>query len=117
MGLDPVPTFTPPYESAQSSPELAARFPLSLISSPAHQFLNSSFVNVDALRRVAREPELLIHPDDAAPRGVLNGTRVEVRNDRGSFSALARVSDAVSEGTIWAPSVWWTKFAKDGRNA
>jgi len=50
-------------------------------------------------------------------RSVLNGTRVEVRNDRGSFSAVARVSDAVSEGTVWAPSVWWTKFSKDGRNA
>ena len=117
MGLDPIPTFTPPYESVESSPELAARFPLSLISSPAHQFLNSSFVNVDALRRGAREPELMIHPDDAMPRAVLNGTRVEVRNDRGSFSAIARVSDAVSEGTVWAPSIWWTKFSKDGRNA
>ncbi len=117
MGLDPVPTFTPPYESADSSPELAARFPLSLISSPAHQFLNSTFVNVDTLRRGAREPELMMHPDDAAPRGVLNGTRVKVHNDRGSFSAVARVSDAVSAGTVWAPSIWWTKFSSDGHNA
>jgi anaerobic selenocysteine-containing dehydrogenase len=117
MGLDGLATYSPPYESAASSPELAARFPLSLISSPAHQFLNSSFVNVDALRHGAREPELMIHPEDATPRSVLNGTRVEVHNDRGSFSAVARVSDAVSEGTVWAPSIWWTKFSKDGRNA
>ena len=117
MGLDGLATYSPPYESVTSSPELAARFPLSLISSPAHQFLNSSFVNVDALRRGAREPELMIHPDDATPRAVLNGTRVEVHNDRGRFSAVARVSDAVSEGTVWAPSVWWTKFSTDGRNA
>ena len=117
MGLDPVPTYTPPYESVDSSPELAARFPLVLISSPAHQFLNSSFGMVDALRRGAREPELMIHPDDALARSVLNGTRVDVHNDRGSFSAVARVSDAVSEGTVWAPSIWWTKFTADGRNA
>ena len=117
MGLDPVPTYTPPYESADSSPELAARFPLALISSPAHQFLNSSFNMVDALRRSVREPELMIHPEDALSRSVLNGTRVDVHNDRGSFSALARVSDAVSEGTVWAPSVWWTKHTTDGRNA
>ena len=117
MGLDGLATYSPPYESATSSPELAARFPLSLISSPAHQFLNSSFVNVDALRRGAREPELMIHPEDATPRSVLNGTRVEVHNDRGRFSAVARVSDAVSEGTVWAPSIWWTKFSQDGRNA
>ena len=59
----------------------------------------------------------MIHAGDAAPRSVLNGARVEVHNDRGRFSAVARVSDAVSEGTVWAPSVWWTKFSKDGRNA
>jgi anaerobic selenocysteine-containing dehydrogenase len=117
MGIDGLAAYSPPYESETSSPELAARFPLSLISSPAHQFLNSSFVNVDALRRGAREPELMIHPDDATPRNVLDGTRVEVQNDRGSFSAVARVSDAVTEGTVWAPSIWWTKFSKDGRNA
>ncbi|MBA2685772.1 MAG: molybdopterin oxidoreductase family protein [Gemmatimonadaceae bacterium] len=117
MGLDGLATYTAPYESRTSSPELAAQFPLSLISSPAHQFLNSTFVNVDALRRGAREPELMIHPDDATPRAVLDGIRVEVHNERGSFSAVARVSDAVSEGTVWSPSIWWTKFSKDGRNA
>lgn len=117
MGIDPVPTYTPPYESVDSSPELAARFPLALISSPAHQFLNSSFGMVDALRRGAREPELMIHPEDAVTRSVLNGTRVDVHNDRGSFSAVARVSDAVSEGTVWAPSIWWTKHTADKRNA
>ncbi|MEP7086728.1 MAG: molybdopterin oxidoreductase family protein [Gemmatimonadota bacterium] len=117
MGFDGLATYTAPYESRTSSPELAAQFPLSLISSPAHQFLNSTFVNVDALRRGAREPELMIHPDDATPRAVLDGTRVEVHNERGSFSAVARVSDAVSEGTVWSPSIWWTKFSKDGRNA
>jgi anaerobic selenocysteine-containing dehydrogenase len=117
MGFDPLPTFTPPYESAASAPELAARYPLALISSPAHQFLNSSFVNVDGLRRAARQPELMIHPEDASPRGIVTGARVEIRNDRGSFHAVARVSDAVREGTVWAPSVWWTKYASDGHNA
>jgi hypothetical protein len=27
------------------------------------------------------------------------------------------VSDSVREGTVWAPSVWWTKYSRDGRNA
>jgi anaerobic selenocysteine-containing dehydrogenase len=115
--MDPLPTFTPPYESPESAPELAARYPLSLISSPAHQFLNSSFVNVDPLRRAAHEPELRIHPADADLRSIVDGALVEVLNDRGSFRAVARVSDAIREGTVWAPSVWWTKYASDGHNA
>ncbi|MEP6876059.1 MAG: molybdopterin-dependent oxidoreductase, partial [Burkholderiales bacterium] len=37
-----VPNFVPNYESAASAPELAARFPLAMISPPARNFLNSS---------------------------------------------------------------------------
>ena len=117
LGIDPVPTFTPPRESAQSSPELAARFPLTLISSPAHQFLNSSFVNVGVLRRRAREPECIVHRADAARRGIAEGARVRIHNDRGEFHAVARVGEAIREGVVWAPSIWWGKLASDGQNA
>jgi anaerobic selenocysteine-containing dehydrogenase len=117
MGLDPLPAYTPPYESPERAPALAARYPLVLISSPAHQFLNSTFVNVDALRRGAREPECLLHPRDAARRGIAAGMRVTVHNDRGAFGAVARVDDAIREGVVWAPSIWWGKLAADGANA
>lgn len=117
MGLDPLPAYTPPYEGPERAPELAARYPLVLISSPAHQFLNSTFVNVDALRRGAREPECLLHPRDAERRGIAPGMRVAVHNDRGAFTAVARVEDTIREGVVWAPSIWWGKLAPDGANA
>ncbi len=117
MGLDPVPTYIAPYESAESDPMLAARFPLQLISSPAHQFLNSTFVNVPTLRRAAKEPECVMHPADAGQRGVANDQVVQIQNDRGTFHARVRVSDGIRPGVIWAPSIWWTKLAGDGRNA
>jgi anaerobic selenocysteine-containing dehydrogenase len=117
MGLDPLPAFTPPYEYPESVPELAARYPLTLISSPAHQFLNTTFVNVDSLRRSAREPECLLHPADAERRGIAAGVRVSVFNDRGAFTAVARVEPSIREGVAWAPSIWWGKLARDGANA
>jgi anaerobic selenocysteine-containing dehydrogenase len=117
MGLDPVPSFTPPYEFPDTAPGLAARYPLTLISSPAHQFLNSTFVNVDALRRSAREPECLLHPADAERRGIGAGMRVVVHNDRGAFTAVARVEESLRPGVVWAPSIWWGKYAADGANA
>lgn len=117
MGLDPVPTFTAPYEFPAAVPELAKRFPLTLISSPAHQFLNTTFVNVEPLRRAAREPECLIHPADAERRAIAPGMRVVVYNDRGAFTAIARVEDTIREGVAWAPSIWWGKLAADGANA
>jgi anaerobic selenocysteine-containing dehydrogenase len=116
MGLDPLPSFTPPHEFPESVPEIAARFPLTLISSPRHQFLNSTFVNVDALRRNA-EPEVLVHPHDAARRGIGEGMRVVVENDRGHFTGVAKVGDAVREGVVWAPSIWWQKLTSDHANA
>ncbi len=117
MGLDPVPSFTAPYEFPESVPELAARYPLTLVSSPAHQFLNSTFVNVDSLRRSAREPECLLHPEDAERRGIAVGSRVVVHNDRGAFTAVARVEASIRPGVVWAPSIWWGKYAADGANA
>jgi len=117
MGLDPLPAFTPPYEYPESVPALAAKYPLTLISSPAHQFLNSTFVNVDSLRRSAREPECLLHPLDAEHRGIPAGARVVVHNDRGAFTAVARVEETIRPGVVWAPSIWWGKFAADGANA
>ena len=117
MGLDPLPSFTPPYEFPENVPALAARYPLTLISSPAHQFLNTTFVNVESLRRSAREPECLLHPLDAEQRGIGVGARVVVHNDRGAFTAVARVEDSIRPGVVWAPSIWWGKFAADGANA
>jgi anaerobic selenocysteine-containing dehydrogenase len=117
MGLDPVPTYIPPYESPERDPGLVKRFPLTLISSPAHQFLNSTFVNIGVLQRAAREPECLLHPSDAERRGIAPGMRVAVHNDRGVFTAVARVEASIREGVVWAPSIWWGKLAKDGANA
>ncbi len=116
MGLDPLPAFIAPYEFPDLVPELAAKYPLTLISSPRHQFLNSTFVNVDSLRRNA-EPECMIHPVDASRRGIMDGARVNIANDRGGFQAIARVTDAVRETVVWAPSIWWLKLTGDGENA
>ena len=116
MGLDPVPTFTAPYEFPEHVPALAAKYPLTLISSPRHQFLNSTFVNVDSLRRDAG-PEVVLHATDAERRGIADGAMVVVENDRGHFHGIARVGDSIREGVVWAPSIWWTKLANDGSNA
>jgi anaerobic selenocysteine-containing dehydrogenase len=116
MGIDPLPTYTPPLELPETAPELAEKYPLVLISSPRHYFLNTTFVNIDSLRKNA-EPECVLHANDAARRGIADGARVVVFNDRGEFTAVARVGDSVREGVTWAPSIWWGKLAPDGTNA
>ncbi len=115
LGLDPVPNYVPPAEVAD--PALAARFPLAIISPPARNFLNSTFVNVKSLRDAEGEPTLQIHPQDAAARGIGDGDRVRVFNDRGEFELTARVTDRARPGVVVALSIWWKKLARDGRNA
>src|SRR3954464_652357 len=117
LGLDPLPAYIPPYESVERDAALVARYPLTLISSPAHTFLNTTFANLTSLRRQAREPEVLLHPADAERRGIAPGMRVTVRNDRGAFAATARVEPSIREGVAWAPSIWWGKLTGDGANA
>jgi anaerobic selenocysteine-containing dehydrogenase len=116
-GLDPLPTYIAPYESRASNPELAKRYPLAMISPPARNFLNSTFVNVQSLRDTEGEPHLDIHPADAAQRGIEDGNQVRIFNDRGSFVAKARVTDKAREGLVVGLSIWWRKFAADGKNA
>jgi anaerobic selenocysteine-containing dehydrogenase len=116
-GADPVPGHVPPYESAASNPGLARRFPLAIISPPARNFLNSTFVNVASLRDTEGEPTLEIHPQDAAAREISDGARVRVFNERGSFELRARVTDRARPGCVVALSIWWKKLARDHRNA
>jgi anaerobic selenocysteine-containing dehydrogenase len=117
MGLDPLPSYVPPHESEERDPALARRYPLALISPPAHTFLNSSFVNVASLRRSAGKPTVEIHADDAQRRGIEAGQRVRIHNDRGTFTAEAVITDRVRPGVVSAPSVWWGKLTDDKANA
>jgi anaerobic selenocysteine-containing dehydrogenase len=116
-GLDPLPTYLAPYESVASNPELASRYPLAMISPPARNFLNSTFVNVKSLRSAEGEPHLDIHPDDAASRAIADGDMVRIFNDRGTFIAKARVTDKARAGLVVGLSVWWKKLGRDGKNA
>lgn len=112
-GLDPVPSFTPPAESAAVAPELAAKYPLALLTPPAHHFLNTTFVNV--LKRYEGEPVLEINPIDATHRRIGHGDPVRVFNDRGSFQLPASLTDRVKPGLVVAPSIWWRTLTPDNK--
>jgi len=96
---------------------LARRLPLAYLSPPAHHFLNSPFSAQPTLLRREGDASVTIHPDDAAPRAISEGATVRVFNDRGSFLARARVSDAARRGVVVGLSIWWPKLCPGGRNA
>ena len=116
-GHDPLPAWHPPAESVVSNPALAARYPLALITPPARNFLNSSFANLPRFLAAEGGPTLQVHPDDAAARGIADGQRVRIHNDRGEFIARAVVTRDVRPGVVCALSVWWPKLCEGGSNA
>jgi anaerobic selenocysteine-containing dehydrogenase len=115
-GRDPLPHYIPPHEDPQTKPELAAKYPLQLITPPTPSFLNSTFVNVDTLRTRAGEPRVEMHPVDAKARNILDGQTVRVKNDRGSLLAKAVVGESVQPGVVVSFGIWWNKYTPDGVN-
>lgn len=112
LGFDPMPSYVPPADGAT---DVANRYPLTLLSPPEHPFLNSTFANVPTLARAAGPARLLIHPTDAAERSITDGVRVKVRNDRGSFHAIARITEDVRPGVTASYGVRWPGRSEGGK--
>ena len=111
-----MPDHVPNYESAASTPELARRFPLAMISPPARNFLNSSFVNVTSLRDIEGEPVLEIDAADAAARGIVDGQAVRIFNDRGSIVCKAVVGARARPASSTASASGGGSSAPTARN-
>ncbi|HVG38131.1 MAG TPA: molybdopterin dinucleotide binding domain-containing protein, partial [Pyrinomonadaceae bacterium] len=115
-GLPGLAGYTPPRESAHTAPELAARYPLALLSPAAHAFLNSSFANLPKHLRQELRPFVEIHPGDAARRQIRDGARVRVFNERGECELTASVTTRARPGVVVSPSVWWNKLSPNKTN-
>ena len=112
QGLDGLPDHVPNFEAAGTS----AAFPLAMISPPARNFLNSSFVNVKSLRDIEGDPVLEMHALDAAARGIKSGDVVKVFNPRGDYLVKAEVSERARPGVVNGMGIWWRKLGLAGTN-
>ncbi|KUP21500.1 molybdopterin oxidoreductase family protein [Paenibacillus sp. DMB5] len=108
-GLPPLPVYTPLKEGYDGvrRPEQGADYPLMFISPPNHNFLNSTFGNVEKHQRMEKAPVLQIHPLDAAARGIADGDEITVYNARGEVEISAMVTDKMLPGTVISQGLWW----------
>jgi anaerobic selenocysteine-containing dehydrogenase len=81
-----------------------------LITPATRFFLNSTFASLGWHRGKAGPIRVLLHPEDAAVRGIDEGAKVRVYNDRGAFYAAAAVSDRVRPGVAMAPKQYWRRL-------
>ena len=112
--VDPLPEHVPPVENSMTNKELAAKYPLNIVSPKPHAFLNTQYANESVQQRRQGEQYILIHPDDAGPRKIESGTYVRVFNDLGSFEGRADVSEDVMPGLVLANVGFWPSHNRSG---
>ena len=95
--------------------EADAEHPFRLATSPARNFLNSTFTETPTSLARERRPEVMIHPDDAASLGIADGGKVVLGNRRGAVRLYARLFEGVRRGVLIAESIWPNAAFEDGR--
>jgi len=108
--LDPLPDYVPSRESPATNPELAKKFPLSIVSPKSHGFLNSCYANMAQKIQGQGEQFVLVNALDADERGIKHGDKVRVFNDRGAFEGDARITADVNPGLIVATLGYWRQL-------
>ena len=105
----------PPFPDQVDVIELAdAEHPFRLATSPARNFLNSSFSETKTSRQKEGRPEVMINPVDAEANDVGNGDLVRIGNMRGDLRIHARVTTEVKPGVLIAEGLWPNKAHVDG---
>jgi anaerobic selenocysteine-containing dehydrogenase len=99
QGLAAMPDWVPDPEEEAT----AARWPLRLLTAPGYYQSHTAFSGNGTLRRRAGAPECVLHPDDAAKRGLRDGEDVTLVNDQGEVRLRLRVSDEVGPGVVLVP--------------
>jgi anaerobic selenocysteine-containing dehydrogenase len=80
--------------------------PFRLATSPARNFLNSTFSETPVSKAREGRPQLLIHAEDAAMLGLAEGDRVEIGNQRGEVVLHAKLFDGLRRGVVIAEGIW-----------
>lgn len=115
--LDPLPDYLESRESPATNPELAAKYPLSIISPKSHAFLNSCYANMDGQQKAQGEQFVMLNAADANARQVKEGDTVKVFNDRGAFEGKAIITEDVNAGIVVASLGYWRQLNKGTVNS
>ena len=99
QGLPALPDWQPDAVEAAD----ARRWPLRLLTAPGYYQSHTAFSGNPFLRRRQGPPVAILHPDEAARRGLADGDDIELFNDRGTLGVTLRVSDEVPVGVALVP--------------
>jgi anaerobic selenocysteine-containing dehydrogenase len=93
----------PDYWAINEEPD--ERHPFRLATSPARNYLNSSFNEMPTSREKEGPPRTKIHPEDLLRLGVKNGARIRMGNERGEITLLAEAFAGIQRGVVVVESI------------
>jgi len=105
-----LPDYVASKETALANPALAKKYPLNILAPKSHGFINSSYANFESKIKGQGEQFVMIHPADAMDRGLADGDRAKVFNDRGYFEAVAKVTTDVNKGIVVTTLGYWRQM-------
>lgn len=109
--------FAPVPKQLEFEEVLTDQFPLRLISPPGSHIVNTTMGNVPSIIKLAGgEPSVVVHPNDAMQRKIVDGEYVCVRSSTGEIKRRVRVSDEAKQGVVVALGQWWAKLAPDKKS-
>jgi anaerobic selenocysteine-containing dehydrogenase len=82
-----------------------ARHPFRLATSPARNYLNSSFNEMPSSRAREGRPRVKMHPEDMAELGLGDGQRVRMGNERGEITLLVEAFEGLQRGVVIVESI------------
>ena len=108
LGLEPLPFHKEPHRSPYSTPELAEKYPLILITGARRpEFFLSEHRQSQSLRRLHPNPTVTIHTETAKALGIADKDWVWVENDHGKIKMQAEVTLAIRPDVVNADNGWW----------
>jgi len=107
-GTDPVPTYVESAESVVTERDrLARKYPLYFMTPNTKNRIHSQFNNLETIRALSSKPTLSINPEDATCRGIVDGARVKLFNDRGAIEVDAQFDLGIKTGCVSMTNGWW----------
>jgi anaerobic selenocysteine-containing dehydrogenase len=104
LGLPAMPGYTAPA-AEPGAPAHPLEFRQGRVLTAFHSFYDNGRA-LPMLARAEPHAEIWMHPVDASPRGIADGCRIELSNERGRFEGVARVTEDVLPGVVWARDGW-----------
>jgi anaerobic selenocysteine-containing dehydrogenase len=111
QGYPPLPGYDEPSLSPLSRPDLAARYPLILTCAKSLFFCETQHRAITSLRKSAPDPQVELHPETAAARGITAGDWVRLETPRGSVRARAKFNVNLDPGVVCGQHGWWQPAA------